>query len=49
MEALGHLSGGIAHDFNNMLGGIIGATDNNFKLAEQTLKLFCKNYFHFFI
>ena len=24
-----------------------GETDDNFKLAEPTLKLFCKNYFHF--
>jgi 3-hydroxyisobutyrate dehydrogenase-like beta-hydroxyacid dehydrogenase len=29
------------------LGGIVGATDANFKLAEPYLKLFCKNYFHF--
>ena len=30
-----------------ILGGIVGATDANFKLAEPYLKLFCKNYFHF--
>jgi len=39
--------GGPAQAEEGILGGIIGATDNNFKLAEPYLKLFCKNYFHF--
>ena len=39
--------GGPVQADEGVLGGIVGATDNNFKLAEQTLKLFCKNYFHF--
>ncbi|MDA9667660.1 NAD(P)-dependent oxidoreductase, partial [Candidatus Pelagibacter sp.] len=39
--------GGPVQAEEGVLGGIIGATDSNFKLAEQTLKLFCKNYFHF--
>ena len=39
--------GGPVQAEEGVLGGIVGATDNNFKLAEPTLKLFCKNYFHF--
>ena len=39
--------GGPTQAEEGILGGIVGATDNNFKLAEPILKLFCKNYFHF--
>ena len=39
--------GGPVQAEEGVLGGIVGATDDNFKLAEPTLKLFCKNYFHF--
>ena len=39
--------GGPVQAEEGILGGIIGATDKNFKLAEPILKLFCKNYFHF--
>ena len=39
--------GGPVQAEEGVLGGIIGATDANFKLAEPYLKLFCKNYFHF--
>jgi len=39
--------GGPVQAEEGILGGIVGATENNFKLAEPTLKLFCKNYFHF--
>ena len=39
--------GGPVQAEEGVLGGIVGATDNNFKLAEPYLKLFCKNYFHF--
>lgn len=39
--------GGPVQAEEGILGGIVGATDNNFRLAEPTLKLFCKNYFHF--
>ncbi|WP_435088806.1 NAD(P)-dependent oxidoreductase [Candidatus Pelagibacter bacterium nBUS_29] len=39
--------GGPAQAEEGILGGIVGATDNNFKLAEPYLRLFCKNYFHF--
>ena len=39
--------GGPVQAEQGVLGGIVGATDNNFKLAEPYLKLFCKNYFHF--
>ena len=39
--------GGPAQAEEGILGGIVGATDSNFKLAEPYLKLFCKNYFHF--
>ena len=39
--------GGPVQAEEGVLGGIIGATDNNFKLAEPYLKIFCKDYFHF--
>ena len=39
--------GGPVQAEEGILGGIVGATDNNFKLAEPYFKLFCKNYFHF--
>ena len=39
--------GGPVQAAEGVLGGIVGATDDNFKLAEPYLKLFCKNYFHF--
>jgi 3-hydroxyisobutyrate dehydrogenase-like beta-hydroxyacid dehydrogenase len=39
--------GGPVQAEEGILGGIVGATDANFKLAEPYLKLFCKNYFHF--
>ena len=39
--------GGPVQAEEGILGGIVGATDNNFKLAEPFLKLFCKDYFHF--
>jgi 3-hydroxyisobutyrate dehydrogenase-like beta-hydroxyacid dehydrogenase len=39
--------GGPVQAEQGVLGGIVGATDDNFKIAEPYLKLFCKNYFHF--
>ena len=39
--------GGPVQAEEGVLGGIVGATEANFKLAEPYLKLFCKNYFHF--
>ena len=39
--------GGPVQAEEGVLGGIVGATDDNFKIAEPFLKLFCKNYFHF--
>ena len=39
--------GGPVQAEEGVLGGIVGATNDNFKLAEPILKLFCKNYFHF--
>ena len=39
--------GGPVQAEEGVLGGIVGATDANFKLAEPYLKFFCKNYFHF--
>ena len=39
--------GGPVQAEEGVLGGIIGATDDNFKLAEPYLKIFCKDYFHF--
>ena len=39
--------GGPVQAEQGVLGGIVGATDANFKLAEPYLKLFCKNYFSF--
>jgi 3-hydroxyisobutyrate dehydrogenase-like beta-hydroxyacid dehydrogenase len=39
--------GGPVQAEEGVLGGIVGATDKDFELAEPILKLFCKNYFHF--
>ena len=39
--------GGPVQAEQGVLGGIVGASEDNFKLAEPYLKLFCKNYFHF--
>ena len=39
--------GGPTQAEEGVLGGIIGASDTNFKLAEPIIKLFCKDYFHF--
>jgi 3-hydroxyisobutyrate dehydrogenase-like beta-hydroxyacid dehydrogenase len=39
--------GGPVQAEQGVLGGIVGASDDNFKIAEPYLKLFCKNYFHF--
>lgn len=39
--------GGPVQAEEGILGGIVGASDQNFKLAEPYLKNFCKNYFHF--
>ena len=39
--------GGPVQAEEGVLGGIVSATGDNFKLAEPYLKLFCKNYFHF--
>jgi len=39
--------GGPVQAEQGVLGGIVGASEANFKLAEPYLKLFCKNYFHF--
>ena len=39
--------GGPVQAEEGVLGGIVGASDQNFKLAEPYLKNFCKNYFHF--
>ena len=39
--------GGPVQAEEGVLGGIVGANENNFKLAEPILKLFCKNYYHF--
>jgi 3-hydroxyisobutyrate dehydrogenase-like beta-hydroxyacid dehydrogenase len=39
--------GGPVQAEEGVLGGIVGATDDNFQLAEPYLKLFCKNYFPF--
>jgi len=39
--------GGPTQAEEGVLGGIIGASDANFKLAEPIIKLFCKDYFHF--
>ena len=39
--------GGPVQAEQGVLGGIVGASEDNFKLTEPYLKLFCKNYFHF--
>ena len=39
--------GGPVQAEQGILGGIVGASEANFKLAEPYLKLFCKNYFYF--
>ena len=39
--------GGPAQAEEGILGGIVGASDENFKIAEPFLKFFCKEYFHF--
>src|SRR6056300_1625965 len=39
--------GGPVQAEEGVLGGIVGASDENFKIAETYLKNFCKNYFHF--
>jgi 3-hydroxyisobutyrate dehydrogenase-like beta-hydroxyacid dehydrogenase len=39
--------GGPVQAEQGVLGGIVGASEANFKLAEPYLNLFCKNYFHF--
>ena len=39
--------GGPTQAEEGVLGGIIGASDANFKLVEPIIKLFCKDYFHF--
>ena len=39
--------GGPVQAEKGILGGIVGASDKNFNLAEPILKLFCKDYFHF--
>ena len=35
--------GGPAQGEEGILGGIVGSTEDNFKLAEPILKLFCAN------
>ncbi len=39
--------GGPVQAEEGILGGIVGASDKNFKIAEPYFNLFCKNYFHF--
>ena len=39
--------GGPVQAEEGVLGGIVGATDENFKIAESYFKFFCKEYFHF--
>tara|TARA_B100001996_G_scaffold29527_1_gene22487 strand:- start:1868 stop:2725 length:858 start_codon:yes stop_codon:yes gene_type:complete len=39
--------GGPVQAEEGILGGIVGASENNFKLAEPYLKMFCKEYFYF--
>ncbi len=39
--------GGPIQAEEGVLGGIVGASDENFKSAETYLKFFCKEYFHF--
>ena len=39
--------GGPVQAKEGVLGGIVGGSEANFKLAEPYLKLFCKDYFYF--
>ena len=39
--------GGPVQAEEGVLGGIVGASDQSFKLAEPYLNIFCKDYFHF--
>ncbi len=39
--------GGPVQAEEGILGGIVGASDKNFKIAEPYLNFFCKEYFHF--
>jgi 3-hydroxyisobutyrate dehydrogenase-like beta-hydroxyacid dehydrogenase len=39
--------GGPVQAEEGVLGGIVGGSEANFKLAEPYLKIFCKNYFYF--
>jgi len=39
--------GGPVQAEEGILGGIVGASNENFKIAEPYLKIFCKNYYHF--
>ena len=39
--------GGPVQAEEGILGGIVGASEDNFKLAEPYLKMFCKEYFYF--
>ncbi len=39
--------GGPVQAEEGVLGGIVGASDENFKIAEPYFNFFCKEYFHF--
>ncbi len=39
--------GGPVQAEEGILGGIVGASDKNFKIAEPYFNFFCKEYFHF--
>ena len=39
--------GGPVQSEEGILGGILGTSESNFKIADQYLKPFCKNIFHF--
>ena len=39
--------GGPVQAEEGVLGGIVGGSEDNFKLAEPYLKIFCKDYFYF--
>ena len=39
--------GGPVQAEEGILGGIVGGSEDNFKLAEPYLKMFCKDYFYF--
>ena len=39
--------GGPGQAEEGILGGIVGGSDENFKLSEPYLKMFCKDYFYF--